>query len=52
VRKPAGRAILWSLERRLMQRRIQKDRRWNCEMRHRVHYGGLDPQVYVLRRVT
>jgi 23S rRNA G2445 N2-methylase RlmL len=50
VLRPGGRAILLSLERRLVQRRIEKDRRWSCEARHPVHYGGLDPAVYVLKR--
>jgi 23S rRNA G2445 N2-methylase RlmL len=50
VLKPGGRAVLLSLERRLVQRRVEKDRRWTCEARHPVHYGGLDPAAYVLRR--
>jgi 23S rRNA G2445 N2-methylase RlmL len=50
VLKPGGRAILLSLERRLMQRRIQRDRHWQSEARYPIHYGGLNPAVYCLHR--
>lgn len=50
VVRPGGRAVLLTIERRLMNRVIQRSPGWSVERTRRVHYGGLEPQVYVLRR--
>jgi 23S rRNA G2445 N2-methylase RlmL len=51
VLKPGGRAVLLSLERRLVERRVDKDLRWRIQQRFPIHFGGLDPTVFQLTRV-
>jgi 23S rRNA G2445 N2-methylase RlmL len=49
--RAGGRVVLLSLERRLIQRRVEKDGCWQCESQFPIHYGGLDPTVFVLQRL-
>ena len=52
ILRPGGRAVILTLERRLFQRLVDRDRQWTlCEQR-RVTYGGIDPSVYLLKRIS
>lgn len=51
VLRPGGLAVLLTLERRLMQKQIDREPRWRLARGGRVHFGGLVPSYYVLKRV-
>ncbi len=51
VLRPGGLAVLLTLERRLMQRRLERDPHLRLTRTGRVHFGGLVPSYYVLKRV-
>lgn len=50
VLKPGGRAVLLTLEKRLLNRLLNRDSRWTLREQRRVYYGGLGPMVFLLDR--
>lgn len=50
VLRPGGRAILMTLERRLMNHVLDRDDRWTVTATRNIYYGGLGPKIYELTR--
>lgn len=50
VLKPGGRAVLLTVERRIIERSVNRDPRWRWRASHPINLGGLEPVIYELWR--